>query len=356
MTEPAHTPPFPIDEQRRLAEWLDRQRLPGAGEPLEVQFIAGGASNEVWLLRRGDTKMVLRRPPRRVPPGRNESMLREYRVLAALRDTDVPHPRVLAACSDQSVLGACFYVMEYVDGWSCMNRDGWPPPFDSDLEARRGLAWELVDGIARLARVDWKAVGLEGFGRPDGFHERQVDRWLGQLAQYRFRPLPGLEEAEAWLRTYRPRHYVPGILHGDYQFANVMFHHGAPARLAAIVDWEMATVGDPLLDLGWVLMAWPDPDEDRRHSSYVDYTGMPTRMELAQRYEQTSGRTVEELDYYVILACFKIAIVLEQGYAAWVQGRADNPKLAYFGDVVLRMARKAGDLARSTRLGRGQWL
>jgi aminoglycoside phosphotransferase (APT) family kinase protein len=336
----------------RLARWMDAQGLPGAGEPLTARFVTGGASNEIFELRRGDARMALRRPPRKVPRGRNETMLREHRVLAALRDTDVPHTRVLAACDDESVLGACFYVMEWVDGWSCMATDGWPAPFDTDLEARKGLAWELVDAIAKLGRVDWRARGLEGFGRPEGFHDRQVDRWLAHLAACRFRELPGIDEAAAWLRGHRPRTWTPGIMHGDYQFANVMFRHGAPARMAAIVDWEMATVGDPLLDLAWVVMGWPDPGEDRAHAGYVDYTGMPTRAELLERYARTSGLPVDEMDHYVILARFKLAIVLEAGYARYVAGGADNPKMAAFGDVVLDLARRAGELAATTKLGR----
>ena len=335
-----------------LARWMDDKGLPGAGQPLEARFISGGASNEIFEIIRGDARMVLRRPPRTVPKGRNESMLREYRVLAALKDSGVPHSRAIAACDDPALLGACFYLMEHVDGWSCMNRDGWPPPFDTDLTARAGLATELVDAIARLGNVDWRARGLEGFGKPEGFHERQVDRWLSHLAGFRFRELPGLDEAAAWLRGYTPRAYVPGIIHGDYQFANVMYRHGAPARMAAIVDWEMSTIGDPLLDLAWVVMAWPNPDEDRASSGYVDYTGMPTREELLQRYASVSGRPVDEMDYYVILARFKMAVVLEGGYARYVQGGADNPKMQMFGDVVLDMARRAGELARTTRLRR----
>jgi aminoglycoside phosphotransferase (APT) family kinase protein len=137
-------------------------------------------------------------------------MLREYRVLAALRDTDVPHTRAVAVCDDPSVLGACFYLMEYVDDWSCMNLSGWPAPFDTDLTAHAGLAHELVDAIAKLTRVDWKARGLEGFGRPDGVHERQVERWLAHLAGFKFRELPGLDVAAEWMRGYRPRTYTPG--------------------------------------------------------------------------------------------------------------------------------------------------
>jgi aminoglycoside phosphotransferase (APT) family kinase protein len=336
-----------------LARWMDARGLPGRDAPVEARFVSGGASNELFEIRRGDLRMALRRPPRVVPPGRNETMLREYRVLAALEDSDVPHPRAIAACDDPSVLGACFYLMDFVDGWSPMSMGRtWPAPFDRDLAARRGLAFELVDGIARLARVDWRAAGLDGFGKPDGFLDRQVDRWLAHLARFRFRDLPGLDDAAAWLRAHRPRAYTPGIIHGDYQFANVMFRHGAPARLAAIVDWEMATIGDPRLDFGWVLMGWPDPDEPRTATGYVDYEGMPSRAELMARYAAVAGLDVDEMDYFVILARFKIAIVLEGGYARYVQGGADNPKMALFGDVVLDMARRAGELARTTPLGR----
>jgi len=328
---------------------MDENRVPGAGEPLEAIPIGGGASNEIFEIRRGDARMVLRRPPRNVPAGRNETMLREFRVVSALEGTDVPHAAAIAACDDTSVIGACFTLTGYVDGWSPMGLGGvWPAPFDADLDARPGLAYELVDGIARLSRVDWRARGLEDFGKPEGFHERQVDRWLAHLAACKFREIPGIDEAAAWLRGHRPKRYEPGIMHGDYQFANVMFGHGAPARLAAIVDWEMTTIGDPLLDLAWVLMGWPDPDEDRTSLSYVDYNGMPTRAELAARYAETSGRPVDDIDYYVILARFKMAIVLEAGYARYVQGAADNPKMEAFGAVVLDMAARAAALARTT--------
>lgn len=333
-----------------LARWLDAEGLPGRGELPELRAISGGASNEIFELRRAGRRMVLRRPPRNVPRGRNETMLREYRVLSALRDTDVPHARVLGGCDDPGVLGAAFYVMEHVDGWSPMQTQGWPAPFDADLAARRGLATELVDGIAALARVDWRAVGLEGFGRPGGFHQRQVDRWLHHLSQFRFREIPGLEEAAAWLRRHLPRRHPTGILHGDYQFANVMFRHGAPARLAAIVDWEMSTVGDPILDLAWVLMGWPDAGEGESRMGYVDYTGMPSRSEIMQRYAQRSGLDLDWIDYYVVLARFKMACVLEGGYARYVQGGADNPKMAAFGDVVLEMGRRAADLAAASAL------
>lgn len=332
----------------RLARWMDANGLPGSGAALQATPIAGGASNEIFELRRGGQRMVLRRPPRNVPQGRNETMLREYRVVAALRDTDVPHTRAHAWCDDTSVIGACFYIMDHVDGWTPMGV--LEVPFDRDLDAKRGLGWELIDGIARLAQVDWRAVGLGDLGRPQGFLDRQVDRWLAHLANFKFRELPGLDDAAAWLRRHTPKTFRPGIIHGDYQFANVMFHHGTPARMAAIIDWEMSTIGDPLLDLAWVLMGWIDPGEEQRSKQYFDYTGMQSRDELIHRYALHTALPVDAIDYYIVLARFKMACVLEGGYARYVQGGADNPKMAAFGDVVLDMAARAAELARTSRL------
>jgi aminoglycoside phosphotransferase (APT) family kinase protein len=333
----------------RLGRWMDEQGLPGAGEPVHTRYISGGASNEIFEIQRGDQRVVLRRPPRVVPKGRNETMLREYRVLDALNGTDVPHPEAIAACSDDDVIGSSFYLMGLVDGWSPMGMGGvWPAPFDADLTARAGLAYQLVDGIAKLAKVDWQARGLEGFGKPEGFHDRQVDRWFAHLAAFQFREIPGLDVAGEWLRTHKPRQWEPGIIHGDYQFANVMFARGAPARLAAIVDWEMATVGDPLLDLGWVLQGWSNTDEDRS-AGYVPMDGMPNREDLLEYYSRESGRPVDDIDYYIVLARFKLAIVLEGGYARVVNGDADNPKTAAFGPVVLDLAVRAAELARASK-------
>jgi aminoglycoside phosphotransferase (APT) family kinase protein len=237
--------------------------------------------------------------------------------------------------------------MGFVDGWSPMAMRGqWPAPFDTDLAARRGLALELVGGIALLSNVDWQAKGLADLGRPDGFHERQVDRWTAFLERIKGRELPGFDEAAAWLRTHKPIDFVPGIMHGDYQFANVMFDDGAPARLAAIVDWEMGTVGDPKLDLGWVMQSWPDNTDGGEGTvgGYVDMTGMPSRAEMLQHYTSLSGRQVDDIDYYCVLAKWKLAVVLEQGY----QRASADPKLQAFGPVVLDLMQSAADLAAST--------
>src|SRR5437899_6925499 len=239
--------------------------------------------------------------------------------------------------------------MGFVDGWSPMSMGTtWPAPFDTDLEARRGLGLQLVEGIARLSKVDWRAKGLDDLGRPEGFHERQVERWTRFLERVQTRELPGLEVASEWLRSHRPIDYVPGIMHGDYQFANVMFRSGAPAELAAIVDWEMGTVGDPKLDLAWVVQGWPEDTSEAAGASYVDLTGMPGRTELLEHYAAHSGRQIDDIDYYVVLARWKLAIVLEQGYARVTQSDVANPKLEAFGPIVLDLMQRAAELAETT--------
>jgi aminoglycoside phosphotransferase (APT) family kinase protein len=330
----------------RLAGWLDEAGLPGRGAPLDARYVSGGTQNEIYELRRDDFHAAIRIPPPDAPAPRDDGILREWRILQALGGTDVPHASAVAVCPDPSVLGRPFYVMGYVDGWSPMNVDGWPAPFDHDLEARAGLAYEVVDGIALLSRVDWMAKGLHDLGRPDGFHERQVDRWTSFLERIKGRDLPGFDVAAAWLRENRPVDFHPGLMHGDYQFANVMFAHGAPARLAAIVDWEMGTVGDPKLDLAWVVGSWPadtaHPGASR--AGYVDLYGMPSRAEVVARYAEVSGRQVDDLDYYIVLAKWKLGVVLEQGF----QRAGDDPKLQAFGQMVLDLMRDAAELAEST--------
>jgi aminoglycoside phosphotransferase (APT) family kinase protein len=328
----------------RLATWMDGVGL-AKGEPVEHRFISGGTQNEIYEIRRGDLHGALRIPPPAAPAPRDEGIVREWRIIEALGGTDVPHTEALAVCTDPAVLGRTFYLMDYVDGWSPMGRTGWPAPFDADLAARRGLAFELVDGIALLSKVDWRAKGLDDLGRPDGFHDRQVDRWTAFLDRIKGRDLPGLDVATAWLRAHRPIDYLPGIMHGDYQFANVMFRDGAPARLAAIVDWEMGTVGDPKLDLAWVVHGWPeDTDQLEGFASYVDMAGMPSRAEVLARYAEVSGRQVDDIDYYVVLAKWKLAIVLEQGF----QRAGDDEKLQAFGPIVVQLMQESAEVAETT--------
>ncbi len=336
----------------RLGAWMDAEGL-AVGEPIESDFVSGGSQNEIYEIRRGDLHGALRIPPPTAPESRDEGIWREWRITEALEGTDVPHTPAIAACKDPAVLGRAFYVMGFVEGWSPMGLetlpDGsrpWPAPFDTDLEARAGLAYQLVEGIALLGSADWQAKGLQDLGRPDGFHERQVDRWTAFLERIKGRELPGFDEAATWLREHKPIDYVPGLMHGDYQFANVMYEDGAPAQLAAIVDWEMGTVGDPKLDLGWTVQSWPDDTTTPEASEfgYVDMYGMPSRDQVLQHYAEVSGRQVDDIDYYVVLAKWKLAVVLEQGF----QRAGEDEKLLAFGPVVLELMQGAADLAEST--------
>jgi len=334
-----------VIDTNALVTWMDACDLPGAGEPVEQRFISGGSQNEIYEICRGELHAALRMPPPGAPEARDQGIMREWRIIEALDGTDVPHTPAIAVCDDPAVLGRSFYLMGFVDGWSPMGVDEWPPPFDTDLDARQGLAYQLVEGIALLSKVDWREKGLHDLGRPDGFHERQVDRWTAFLDRIKQRDLPGFDVAAAWLRAHRPIDYVPGLMHGDYQFANVMYHDGAPARLAAIVDWEMGTVGDPKLDLGWVAHSWPDDiDGVEEGFSYVDMRGMPTRSEILARYAEVSGRQVDDIDYYMVLAKWKLAVVLEQGF----QRAGDDEKLQSFGPVVIDLMQGAADLAESS--------
>ncbi|MFD9663558.1 phosphotransferase family protein [Rhodococcus sp. NPDC059968] len=324
---------------------MDSRNLPGQGEAIQLRFISGGTQNEIYELRRGSLRCALRKPPTNAPASRDEGILREWRIINSLEGTDVPHPAAIAVCHDPSVLDRCFYLMGFVDGWSPISSPRWPEPFNSDIEARKGLAYELVEGVVRMGRFDWRAHGLHDLGRPDGFHDRQVERWTAFHNRSKGRPVPGIDEATRWLAAHRPLDFSPGLMHGDYQFGNVMFQHGAPARLTAIVDWEMATIGDPKLDLAWALQRWPDdttaPEPGGDH---LDLTGMPTYSDLLEYYARNSGRQVDDFDYYLILARWKLAIVLEQGF----QRAGEDEKLLSFEPLVLDLMRRAADLAEST--------
>lgn len=328
-----------------LERWMDSAGLPGAGSNTEVGYISGGSQNEIFEIRRGELHCALRKPPSGAPSVRDEGIIREWRIIHALTGSDVPHTDAIALCDDASVLGRPFYLMGFVDGWSPMNHPTLPAPYDSSPEARSGLAYQLIDGIIEMGRFDWRGARLGDLGRPDGFHDRQVERWIRFLNRIKGRDLPGLEEATAWLASHRPVDFVPGLMHGDYQFANVMFCHGTPALLAAIVDWEMGTIGDPKLDLAWVLGRWPeDTAAEPNAMGYIDLSGMPGRTEMLDYYSRRSGRQVDDFDYYLVLANWKLAIVLEQGY----QRAGDDPKLQNFGAIVLALMASAAETAASS--------
>ncbi|MEV4187109.1 phosphotransferase family protein [Streptosporangium canum] len=304
-----------------LGTWMDGRGLPDG--PFErVEPVTGGTQNIMVRFERGGVPYVLRRPPLHPRAGSNEVLRREARVLAALRDTPVAAPRLIAACTDETVMGgAVFYLMEPVRGFN--PTVGLPEPHAGDPAIRHRMGLEATSALAELGRVDHRA--LDGFGRPEGFLERQVPRWMGELDGYAALDgypgpeIPGLAETAGWLERNRPRSFSPGVMHGDYHLANLMFAHDGP-RVAAIVDWEMCTVGDPLLDLGWLLATWPAPDGGGMLAGHVP--GLPAAREIVDCYTALSDRDVSAVDWYTVLACFKLGIVLEGTHARACAGKA----------------------------------
>ena len=307
-----------------LATWMSANGL-GHGPLEDVVSLAGGTQNILLRFTREGRTYIFRRPPLHPRANSNETMRREARVLRALAGSEVPHPALIAACDDESVLGVAFYLMEPIDGFNPIGQ--LPEPHASSPAMRHAMGLALVDGIAALGRVDYRAVGLEGFGKPEGFLDRQVPRWRDQLASYAdladwpgASALPDVAAVGAWLDAHRPASFTAGIMHGDYHLANVMYRRDS-ADLAAIVDWELATIGDPLLDLGWVLATWPDGD-GASTVSVTPWEGFPTPAELVERYRAGSARDLSAVDWYHVLACYKLGILLEGTYARACAGKA----------------------------------
>jgi aminoglycoside phosphotransferase (APT) family kinase protein len=317
----------------QLAPWLDAQGLaPGAA--LMIDELVGGGSNAMFRVTRGGTTWVLRRPRRVAIEKADEGMRREFRILCALEGTPVPHAVPVALCDDHAVLGCTFYLMGLVEG-----TEPFPAPTALDDEAgRAGIAFALVDALAQLHDVDWQTAGLADLGRPDGFHERQVSRWSGQLATYRNRDLPGIDQVMTWLDAHRPSRFTPTIMHADYHMRNVIVAPEPPARVLAIVDWETTTIGDPLLDLAGFCEAWC--------GAASEDAGWPARAALVARYREARGlAAIPDLRYYEVLYNFRLSVLLEGVYQRSLQD-PDAPVQQMLGDRALFNLARAVELTR----------
>ncbi len=329
VVDPAHV------DLARLAAWMDGQGLE-AGPIEEATLLGGGTQNILLRFTRGGRAFVLRRPPPHLRKNSNETMRREARVLGAIAGSAVPHPALIAACPETEVLGASFYLMEPIEGFN--PTQGLPDFHRGSPAIRREMGFSLIDSIASLGRIDYEVVGLTGFGKPDGYLERQVGRWRAQLDGYSELEgypgpdIPGLDDVARWLDDNRPKQFTPGIIHGDYHLANVMYRYDSP-RLAAIVDWELSTIGDPLLDLGWLLATWPEADASSAAAvggGIEPWDGFPKPEELVDRYREGTTRDMSCVPWYEVLACYKLAIILEGTHARACAGKA--PKAT--GDVL----------------------
>jgi aminoglycoside phosphotransferase (APT) family kinase protein len=337
-------PPYLI--RQPLEAFFDAHGL-GEG-PIETEPIGEGHSNVTYLITRGEDRFVLRRPPRPpVPPSAND-VLRESRILQALQATEVPTADVLAVCDDETVIGAPFYVMPFLDGHVITTE--LPPELDNPDERRRA-AYELVEALVLVHAADWRAIGLETLAKPTGYLERQLRRFLGLWEHNKTRELAVVQEVGDWLQANLPETPQTTIVHGDYRLGNTMFALGAPARLIAIFDWEMATLGDPLADLGYMTATWSRPDEG--FGTTFDLTtvthaeGFPGRDELVERYAQRSGRDVGDLKWYQALAIWKASVFMEGNYKRAVMGNTDDPYLKLFDKGVPQLAEAALRITQS---------
>jgi aminoglycoside phosphotransferase (APT) family kinase protein len=325
-----------------LAAFLASRGLDGPSN-LTATPIGEGHSNVTFVLSTG---VVLRRPPRGPLPPSAHDVLREARLLRALEPTPVRVPKVLAVCEDPCVIGAPFYLMERIAGE--VISDSIPAPLDTSAQRGR-IADDLIDALVDLHRVDWTRLDLEGFGRPTGYLERQLRRFGGLWEHNCTRALPQVEDVGRWLAVNLPESPPATIVHGDFRLGNTMFAPTPPARLVAIFDWEMATIGDPLADLGYLLMHWTQPGDRLGKFNLNNVTllpGFPTREELIVRYEERSGRSMQAVDWYVTLALWKAVVFMEGNYKRAVAGSTDDPYLKAFGQGVIEIADRALAVSR----------
>jgi aminoglycoside phosphotransferase (APT) family kinase protein len=334
----------------RLEPWL-RSALGVESGPLAVGQFPGGHSNLTYLVRIGGREVVLRRPPLGARVRTAHDMGREYRVLERLGPAWDKAPRLLARCEDVAVIGAPFYLMERVPGL-ILRRDP-PPGLAVDAAAARRLGEAFVDTLVELHALDPAAIGLGDFGRPDGYVARQVDGWTRRYGDARTDDVPDMEETAAWLAASLPPNNGASIIHNDFKYDNLVLD---PDRLAVrgVLDWEMATRGDPLMDLGTALAYWVEAgDPDELQASRFGPTHLPgslTRRELAARYLDRSGRPAGDLRFYYAFGLFKTAVVAQQIYARYRQGATRDARFAAFGEGVKVLARQATRALRAPGL------
>lgn len=323
-----------------------RDRLPELSGPFEVERLGEGQSCLTFSVRGDGWDVVLRRPPRGDLPPTAFDVSREYRVTRALFDSGAPVPvaRPIALCESRDVIGAPFYLMERVRGH--VVRATVPPALDA-MDDRARMCEQLVDTLVALREVDWRRAGLDGFGKPDGYLERQLRRMRQLWELAKFREIPEIDDVGAWLESRVPASPPPAIVHGDYKLDNVIFAPESPARLVAVVDWEMSTIGDPLADLGWMMYFWRDPGDDGfglAVSAAMNQDGFLRRREILARYAK-SADVPDHLRWYCALAGWKIAIIMEGSYRRFMAGIADHPLFAQLEQGVLFLARRAAQAA-----------
>jgi aminoglycoside phosphotransferase (APT) family kinase protein len=333
----------------RLRPWFAAHVEGATDTPLHASLISGGRSNLTYSIGDETHEWVLRRPPLGHVLPTAHDMAREYTVLAALAGTAVPVPRTLAFCDDDAVNDAPFYVMDKVDGVILRT----PGEFaELSAENARRCSESLVDVLVEIHGVDYRAAGLGEFGHPDGYVERQVRRWGEQWERSKSADVPAIEELARRLRAALPESPPPTIVHGDYRLDNTMLAADDPGRIIAVLDWEMATLGDPLSDLGLFLVYWGRDQVTftGNNPSTSPEAGFLSRDEIAQRYATESGRDISQIDFYEMLASYKLAIILEGIHARFLMGKTVGEGFDHIGTMVESIANAALESGRRSSI------
>lgn len=344
MTEDDESYAEQVVDRDALEAYLETEL--GPADRYEVERHHGGHSNETLFLTWDGRDLVLRRPPPGETADSAHEILREYTVMDALQETDVPVPVTVRSCTDQDVLGCDFYLMERMEGVVCR----WEEPDEFDTpEQREAIGEELISTLAAIHGVDIDEVGLGEFGHPEGYTERQIDRWAEQY-DWAFevtsdvRSIPEIPELTEWLRDNVPDEYPHALVHGDYKIDNVMFSTGASPDVVSVFDWELSTLGDPFTDLGWFLVYWPGPSEGRDDDvfsapyQYLRQPGYPSRRELVDRYEQLTGAAFRHDRFYRAFALYKLGGVAELLFRRHLEGSSDDQLHAEMEGRVPEMA------------------
>jgi aminoglycoside phosphotransferase (APT) family kinase protein len=346
------------DEERldplRIAPFV-RAALPDAAGPITILQFPNGHSNLTYLLRIGDREVVLRRPPFGVTVKSAHDMKREFDILSALEDVYPRAPKPIVFCDDESLIGAKFYLMERVRG--VILRSNAPPPgITFSPELLRNVSTALVDNLVDLHAVDISRPPLSTMGRPQGYVARQVAGWTERYRNAKTDEVPGIDAVAAWLSRNMPKESGVAVIHNDYKYDNVVLDPDDPSRVVSVLDWEMATIGDPLMDLGTFLGYWADPDdpEELRLRAYgpTSLTGNLSRAQLVDRYAQKSGRPVGDILFYYVFALFKIAVILQQIYKRYAEGHTHDPRFATLGNRVRVLAHQAERALQQGRIDR----
>ncbi len=321
-------------DEARLAAFL-RGRLPGSDQLLTVRQFGGGAANLTYLLDYGAHEYVLRRPPLGPVPKAAHDMAREFRVLSSLWSVYPPAPRAFLFCDDPAIIGASFFVMERRHG--VVVRNEMPQAFRTLPDAPQRMAEALVDALVALHAVDYEKIDLGDLGQPEGFVERQVEGWWRRWQQAKTVELPEMQATYDWLLDHLPASPAATLVHNDYKLDNVMLAADDPGQVAAVFDWDMGTLGDPLNDLGALLTYWTRPDDPLPFQLMAMMPldeRFPTRGELAARYAEKSGRDVTSLPFYHALGLFRLTGILAQIYARYVRSQTQDARFAAFGDLM----------------------